>query len=436
MLSTSHVLGVARRYLKPGGFLIDAGTLVGGSVAAQAIGFFAAPIITRLYTPNDFGYMTLIASFIGTLSAIACLRYQIAIVLPKANSKAYNVFALCLVIVLVFAISLFFLVAAFRHQIATWMSVAGLQKWLWFVPVGVLVSGLKLALDHWYTRTKKFFLLSISQITRSLTASTTKILAGLLVGSSTFWLITGNVVGIIGAALLLGATFIKHSLFDLRHGFTKNELRQVAKEFKKFPIYNAPTAILNSASQNIVIFMFAYYFPLEALGLYGLANSILRKPVQLVAKSIRRVFLQKAAEMQANGLGLSGPLMKATLGLAVLGLIPFGTIALSGEWLFSMFFGKQWAVAGYYAQLLTPWLFLLFINPPATQIILVKQKLFFELKYNILLTLSRAFAVITASFVSSEPWVAVAFFSAVGVIANIYILIYAFILVRTQTLKI
>lgn len=275
--------------------------------------------------------------------------------------------------------------------------------------------------------------MSVCRFATSVTTAGFKISAGLLFGSVAFWLIAGNVIGLIIAAVIFGYKFIGEYFYDVRKSISKQKIVDVAKEFNKFPTINAPTALINSFSQNIPNFLFAFYFSPEVVGFYGLANSILRKPISLLSDAIRRVFLQKISELQSASKSLRESFVKATLGLVLIGIIPFGGIMLGGEWIFSIFFGKEWSTAGYYSQFLAPWLFFGFINPPATQILLAKQKLFFDLKWNITVIVFRSLSIIGASFISSEAWVAVALFSTVGVIANLYLMIYAFLISDSVT---
>lgn len=419
-------LNLSQKYFKPGGFVANVGTILAGNVSAQVVGFLALPIITRLYSPNDFGLLTLISSFIALLSVIASLRYEISIVLPRTDSQAQSVLVLCLIMVSGYSLFLLFIIPFLKDYIDAWFNIEGLSNLLWLVPIGVLITGFNNPFSYWYIRKKKYYLLSKCRFTASVTTAGIKISAGLLFGSIAFWLIAGNVIGLLLAVVILGLNFINEYFHGFRKNISKQKIVDAAKEFKKFPTFNAPTAFFNELSGNIPNFLFAFYFSFEVVGFYGLASSILRKPISLLSDAIRKVFLQKVSELQSASKSLRESFVKATLGLAVLGIIPFGGITVGGEWIFSIFFGKEWATAGYYSQLLAPWLFLGFINPPATQIILAKQKLSFDLKWNITVLIFRTLSIIVASFISSEAWVAVALFSIVGTVANLYLIIYVF----------
>ena len=71
-------------------------TIAGGTGVAQLVGILSSPIVTRLYTPSDYGAYAVAASVLAVLVSVACIRYEGAIPLPASDVAAANVLALCL----------------------------------------------------------------------------------------------------------------------------------------------------------------------------------------------------------------------------------------------------------------------------------------------------------------------------------------------------
>ncbi|WP_292521939.1 hypothetical protein [Methanoculleus sp.] len=82
-------------------FATDVLKLVTGTTFAQIIAVLASPLLTRLYGPEAFGFLAIFTSITGILGVIACLRYEMAIMLPKTNEEAANLLDLCLLCVAV-----------------------------------------------------------------------------------------------------------------------------------------------------------------------------------------------------------------------------------------------------------------------------------------------------------------------------------------------
>ena len=86
-------------------------TLMTGTTIAQAIPIAISPILTRIYTPKDFGLYALFISIAFILASVANGRYELAIMLPKKDEDAINIFALGFLITVF--ISLFLLILVF-----------------------------------------------------------------------------------------------------------------------------------------------------------------------------------------------------------------------------------------------------------------------------------------------------------------------------------
>jgi O-antigen/teichoic acid export membrane protein len=410
---------------KKGSFSRNVGTMVTWNLLAQSLGLLSTPIITRLYAPEDFGIMTLFASLIALFSTVASLRYESAIIISKKNSEAINVFGLCVSLTTLFTMFMSVLIFCFADVIAREYAIET-KGLLWLIPCGFFFTGLKLDLNYWFSRMKQFSLIAVSEILQPITSAAVKIIAGLLCGSTAFWLVFGNLAGTIAVFFCLFISFQSNYFTDFIKHINKTQILHVSKEYNNFPKYSVFTALLNSASQNLPAFLFVYFFSSEVAGLYGLAATILRKPVTIISNSIRKVFLQKAASTVNQSKSLKEDLKKITIALILIGIIPFGIVTIAGEELFSLVFGSEWRNAGLYAQVLSPWLFLLFINPPATQVYIVKQKLFFNLCFDLVLICARTAAISVAACFSGNPLVAVAMFSGAGFLANLYKIVYAF----------
>lgn len=94
------------------------GLLVGGTAGAQLLMIGATPIITRLYQPSDYGILATFTAILGLVNVISCLRYELAIPLPKKSEDAYNLVALSIIIVIILSIAIALLALPFTKTVA------------------------------------------------------------------------------------------------------------------------------------------------------------------------------------------------------------------------------------------------------------------------------------------------------------------------------
>ncbi len=67
-------------------------TLFSSSAFAQGISLLLAPVLSRIFTPDDFGLVALYLGILSVLSVLSTAKYEQAIMLPRKNSDAVHIF--------------------------------------------------------------------------------------------------------------------------------------------------------------------------------------------------------------------------------------------------------------------------------------------------------------------------------------------------------
>lgn len=400
-------------------FAIDAAKLVAGTTFAQLLTIFAYPLLTRQYGPEAFGFFALFTSITGIIGVIICMRYNYAIIIPKSDGEASNVLALSLLLVAVISALTAGSLYIFGDGILSLLKAPNLAPYLVLMPPFVFVGGIFLALNSWGARKKKFGRLSIAGATSSV------ITTGVQLGSA----FTGNATGgSLIAASLLGSLISTGALGtqiwrDDHHTFLRNiSLRGMLDglyQYKKFPIYDSGSALLNTISWQLPTFLLAVFFSPIIVGLYALGWRIVQLPMSLIGNAISQVFFQRAAELEHSG-NLAPFTEGVFRSLLVIGIFPMLTLTFVGDEVFRIIFGEIWAEAGVYAQILSVWAIVWFISSPLTTIYLIKGKQEFGLIMNVTIFITRLAALMIGGFLGS-PIIALVLFSASGILVYGYL---------------
>src|SRR5512145_1826262 len=200
-------------------FASDVLTLAGGTTFAQILTILAAPVLTRLYGPEDFGVWALYISITSIINVIACLRYEYSIMLPESDEEAVNLLGLSILAVLAVSGLTVPFVWHFKASIVNFLNAPLIEEYLWLITPFVFVNGIFLALNHWNSRTKLFKRLSFSRISSSVSTTATQIILGLVKRPPTSaGLIGGSLAGQSAATLVLGGQIWR----DDRNLITKN----------------------------------------------------------------------------------------------------------------------------------------------------------------------------------------------------------------------
>ena len=131
-------------------------TLMTGTTIAQAIPISISPILTRIYTPEDFGIFALFVAISSIFGSIANGRYELAIMLPKKDEDAINIFALGFIITCTISLLLLILVVLFHDYFLILLKNEEIGLWLYFVPIAVFFTGIYNILNYFNNR-KKYY---------------------------------------------------------------------------------------------------------------------------------------------------------------------------------------------------------------------------------------------------------------------------------------
>src|SRR5262249_17083564 len=123
-------------------------------------------------------------------------------------------------------------------------------------------------------------------------------------------------------------------------------LVELAKRHRDFPRFNAPVGIIMQATRQLPIFVLAAYFGPAAAGFFGMADRLLRPPMNVTTNTVRQVFLQKIADTANAGRSIRPALTKTVIGLALIAVVPTAAIWMFGEEVIVWALGANWEGAG------------------------------------------------------------------------------------------
>ncbi len=386
---------------------------------AQVILLIFMPIVTRLYSPSEFGMYSLFFSITMAVGLISSLRYDQAIVLPKSDRDGEALLFLSIIILLTIVMFEVVGIAVFYDLLVNFFQG---ESWLiWLMPISTTVIGLQNMFDTFSTRHEIYKDMSKAKVA---TASTT---IALQLASRQFFSLNGLISGkifadLLGILILLRVHIKKHTI--TLKSFSKRRAKLNLKKYDHFPKYQSGTSLVNYLSQNLPILIFPILFSSEVVGYYALAFRILMAPVSMITGSVRNVYYQRAAKMYANSEDIRSLFIKTTMGLVKLYALPFFAIIFFGEDIFGFIFGDEWRSAGLIAQVMVVMSLFTFVNPPSTMTfnILNMQKM--QLFIQIVQFVLRLVAIYAGYYIFDSYIASIALYVVVAVGANIFQILY------------
>ena len=410
-------------------FIKNVLVLMSGIATAQAIGFALTPVISRFYTPADFGVFGSFDAVVTVLAAAVTLDYSQALMLPREKKDAANLFAVSCVSTVIISVLCFFVCLIVPGYIQELVKTPNFGVTV-LLSLAILVIGFNQSCQAWCVRTKAFKDTSVSQVIRSLSSSGSQVSLGYFKGGSV-GLIFSSILAEMLASVNLTRTVIR-DLWPSRRDIRWDRMKRLAKDYRDFPLYSASMNTINSLSTGLPVLLLTHFYGVAIAGSYAFGMRILSAPMGLVQRALRQVLFQKAAETQHTGGRLTPLYVKITAGLFILALLPALILFIWSPLLFAWVFGPQWRTTGEFARYLTLWLLFAFCNLPAVlfaRVIRVQQKVFL---YEVVLLVARTLVLIIGGMYMSSLQ-SIMLFSFLGAIMNfIFIAIVGLILMRKE----
>jgi O-antigen/teichoic acid export membrane protein len=390
-------------------------TLMTGTTLAQAIPIAISPILTRLYSPEEFGRFALYMAVAMIASVLVTGRYELAILLPRQDKDALHVAALAMALSIAISGVLFFVVFFFAQPIAALLGDATLTPWLYWVPASTLLLGLYQSLNYWSNRKAGYKRMAISRTVQSSSAALGQLASG-YVGSGAVGLIGGQISGQVLATAVLARLIWRDDREQIRALHPLRSLA-LAKKYIDFPKYLIVAHGFNTASGQMPVLLLSALFNTTAAGFFTLTQRVMAAPMSLVAGALGDVFRQEASLAYVQKGQCTDIYQKTFKRLLLISVCPFAVFFFVAPVLFAWLFGEQWRVAGEYAQILTPMAFLQFITSPLSSMYMIAEKQKVDLLWQVCLF---AFVVISffwANIFSSEK-------AALAIFSSVYCLMY------------
>lgn len=417
-------LGQLRTYLITRPILRNVVILVTGTTVAQLLGVIAAPILTRLYTPVEFGLLTVYIALLALFALLGTLQYENAIPLPESDEDAANLLVLSFFILaaicLISTATLWF----GRELISSYLHISQLAAFLWLIPLSLMGMGTYNILSSWSVRKKTFGRIAQTKVTQSVGMVSTMIALGIF-QQGIIGLLLGDMIGRMSGGLRLTYLIVKEDVSLLKK-VSWQGIRQIAVRFNRFPKYSVISSLIRELSEQLPALFLAVAYGPWVVGLFMLVQRVLGMPISLIGYSVSNVYMAEAAKHMQNNdsariLKLYWQTIKHLLLIAVPILI---LLSIGAPKLFPLVFGSQWSEAGTYLRILCPMYLFQFLSIPISTTLYVYERQDLQFFREIIRIMLLLVAIVMVMVADLQPLYAFSLLSTVGCLS---FFIYGFV---------
>lgn len=393
------------------------------NVLIIVVQFVLSPIVTRLYSPAEYGVFALISSIVIPMTLVGSFKYSDAIVICETRQDRDSTVLLSLCLIAATTLLTFFVVLAGRDYILNYVGSVWLGNFILLIPLIICCSGLIEILLYLNVRTKKFSFNGFSGFAMNLSSRSFVIGYTFFMPAKAIGIIAGELFGKLTAlALLLGSVkSLGNKFTQLINSARFSSLVYVARLYRHFPLYVMPTNLINSFSGYLPIYFFKeQHFAFSAIGAFALASSLLEIINKMLPYSVASIFFPKAVELKNKSMAeLKSGVYKLYWMMLIASLVIFTGAALLAEIVFPFVFGESWTAAGVFVSILSIQYAFNFVSLPIAEVFKVIEKQRFLFVATILSIALKVVAIfILVQFIADEKQ-SIFWFSVTNAIGSI-----------------
>jgi len=381
--------------------------LLSGTTLAQVFPILLSPILTRIYTPDEFGIFAISMSIAMILGEITTGKFELAIILPKRIRDSYTLAIISILLsfsILTLTLIIFYLL---KDNNVLNNIIIDFDKLYLYIPLVALTIALHRIFYLLRNKLGDYGKMSGNIIITSLCTISIQIILGLL-SYGVKGLIIGKIIGQFSGLLFL--------IFGLKnsHYFIKINLKifgSIIKRYKEYPFFILPSKMMNITAIRIPEILIGNLFGSTMVGNYSLTNRVIKTPISTISRSFSDVFRETAVNHK-NKKGNYKDLFNQTLRrLLFIGIPGFGIFAIISPFLFPFIFGESWTEAGFYASILSISYLGEFLALPLLEGFKISRKEHFELYWQVGFFISSIIPFIIGSIFDLDFYLILGIFS-------------------------
>jgi O-antigen/teichoic acid export membrane protein len=357
------------------GFAWNVFVMLAGTIAGQSISLLLSPVLTRLFNPSEFGYLSVYSSTLAIFGVIASLGLELAIPIAATEFECANLLALCgLALVGTTALTGLFSWLVSANTLAEF-SLGPLASYRALLPIGFACLGgyyIMVAVATWASAFRD---IARTRISQGITGPASQIILGLF-GAGAPGLAIGYVIGQSSGTFLLFARVVLRQR-ALLAGISWDGILAVARRYAHFPLFASWARVLDMAGSGMILFvLFSACYSSEVAGFMFLSDRVIARPLLLVSTSLLQVFTGEAGRAVNNDPQMLRRRFYQMVPLQFLFAACWILLANAvAGWAFPILFGAEWAAAIPYLRALSlAYLGLAVLHPVSTTLQMLEHQ--------------------------------------------------------------
>ena len=363
--------------------------LSSSSALLMLLPLIVTPILSRLYSPADYGDWGVFSSVFYVVNSFLFLSYENTIVKSNNEEEVPNLIGICVIVS-----SFIILITLLTFTVG---QLIGIDFFCNFPSVKLLIlllaaQAIHIIANNVANREKKYGLMSIANIIGGTTQASFRVAFGVY-PIVAYGLIVGNVLAQVFTTLFIVICLLRTVQIEWKYLSFKRVV-SLAKINKKFPQFDAPARFVELSLANIALIIMTFFWNKSEIGSYSMVTQFVLLPISIVGSSMGNVFYKELCESAGKPDIIALTTQRASKITFMISFLPLLFFVFGGDYLLTIVLGEKWSSAGSIAICLCIYSVPLILSEPLLPIFrsLDRQELRFHLNLlNFVLSLGSLF---------------------------------------------
>ena len=347
-----------------------------GTAVGQAASVALAPVLTRLYTAEEFGFLSVYTAALAILGVTAALGLDIAIPLAASEIELANLLAGSGIAVVlssgIAGLTMWLLPAPALAQ----MWLGPLDAYRYLLPAGLACIGAYYVMVAAATWTGGFADIARTRVTQGFGGPLSQVALG-VAGTGEAGLAIGFIVGQSSGVFLLLARVLRDRP-DIRAMISFSGIRAAIARYSHFPLFTSWTRLIDMAGSGTVLYLlFSAYYATDVVGYMFLGERVIARPLLMVSSSLHQVYAGEAGRVARDDPSALGrrfrQVVPGQLLFALAWILPVNMLAYRAV---PVLFGGPWLAAVPYLHALSlSYMALTVVHPVSTTLQMLNRQM-------------------------------------------------------------
>lgn len=327
-----------------------------GQVVGQVINLICVPILSRVYSNDDYGQLGILVSTATIITGFVCLGINSSMMLAESDGDARKAFhvshnlqiALAAIVVVVL-----FLISRFRTIINIDIPIVYA---LIIIFLYISFNARNTLLSIYLNRIGLNKILLLSPIINACANLLIALPLGLL--KLRFY---GLIASAIIAFLVSNIVMSHYAKMGFKH-CTFNDYKCVIKKYSNLVKFQYPSNLVTSLSTQTPNQILSSQFGNNSLGSYSMCDKVFHIPFTMIATPIQTIYFRTASKMSDRIDMLSDFTYSMVSKILCVAAVPVLITVFFGKEIFSFVLGSDWSQAGEWASFLILMYVFSFVN--------------------------------------------------------------------------